>query len=165
MAAAVTALIGLLAVWVAYFVGVRQGRAAEKTLALSINKATPKIGSRASLVRSSPPNRPDVTRYTINTTIYNDGDLVARNLEGEWKLTASHGIDKANRIIRANSLPSFLPLPLEHQVGGDVSVFWCDPDIVCHVDIDLTYIGMDNSAEKYRAAYKYDFSNKCFIPQ
>ncbi len=99
----------------------------------------------------------------MHTTIYNDGDLVARNLEGEWKLTASHGIKKASQIVREDSLPSFLPLPLQHYISGEVSALWCEPKIVCQVNVDLTYVGLDDLEQKYHATYDYDFPNRRLI--
>jgi membrane protein DedA with SNARE-associated domain len=44
MAALALILITALSIWVAYYVGVRQGRATEKALALSVQRATPRIG-------------------------------------------------------------------------------------------------------------------------
>jgi len=165
VAVLVTALLGFIGIAVAYYVGVRQGRAAEKVLALSLRKAVPRINSRMELARSSPPNRPDVVRYTVHTTIYNDGELVARDLEGDWKLTASHGIQPATNVIRADSLPLSFPFNLEHEIAGDVSVLWCDPQIIFQVDIDVAYLGMNSEKNSYKATYRYDFQNRKMIRQ
>ena len=165
MAALALILITALSIWVAYYVGVRQGRATEKALALSVQRATPRIGSRVSLSSSIPPKLPDRTRYTINTTIFNDGDLVARNLEGEWKLTASHGIEKLIHAIKADSLPASLPFEFEHEVPGDTSVLWCDPKIIFQVNIDLVYLGLSDQKECYHAIYTYDFHSRQMYQQ
>jgi hypothetical protein len=165
MAALVLILITLVGIWVAYYVGNRQGRASERAVALSVQRATPKVGSRISLASSIPPKLPDRIRYAVNTTIYNDGDLVARNLEGEWKLTASHGIEELTHAIRADSLPASLPLEFEHEVSGDTSVLWCDPKIIFQVNIDLVYLGLSDEKEHYHATYAYDFRSRQMYQQ
>jgi len=124
---------------------------------LNVRKATPRINSRVEVQPFHPIHRPDVTRYAIRTKIYNDGDLVARNLEGEWKLTASHGINDASNISRSDSLPSFLPLELEHKIVGNVPSLWTEPKVILQVNINLTYLGLNNSSEQYCATYDYDF--------
>lgn len=128
-----------------------------------LKKATPKVNSRVLLVMFHPTNRPDVTRYAVYTKIYNDGDLVARKLEGEWKLTASHGINEARKVIRADSLPASLPLPMKHEVTGRVESLRSDPKVVLQVDIKLSYLALDGAPEQYRATYDYDFQYGCLV--
>jgi hypothetical protein len=153
----------LLGAYVADKMGWIQIRLMQEAHALQIKKATPRIGSRADLVPFHPANRPDVTGYTIDTNIYNDGDLVARQLEGQWKLTASHGITEATIPIRADSLPSFLSFPLKHEVSGKVPSIWCEPSVKLQVDIDLVYLGLDDKQETYHAIYDYDYPNRKLV--
>jgi hypothetical protein len=134
-----------------------------QTLALNVKKSTPRIGSRVELKSAQLVNRPDITRYTIHTTIYNDGDLVAREIKGEWKLTASHGIAEASVPVRADSLPSFLSFPLEHEIGGKYSSLWCEPTVIIQVDVDLIYLGLDDKKETYHATYDYDYKNRKIV--
>src|SRR6267154_5213766 len=70
---------------------IEQRDIAQRQLAISVSKATPHIASRVDYRRYPIEGRPDVVRYAIYTEIYNDGDLVARNVEGKWNLTASNG--------------------------------------------------------------------------
>ena len=153
----------LLSGFIAHRIGWIQIGINRQSLALHVKKATPRINSRMVLKKFHPAGRPDVTRYAIHTKIYNDGDLVARALEGEWKLTASHGIAETTKVVCANSLPAFLPLELEHEVGGNVPAIWCEPTVILQVDIDLVYVGLDDKQETYHTAYDYDYKNKQMV--
>ena len=73
---AATLLCGLIA----HRIGWLQVGISRKTLALNSKKAAPKINSRVILKQFHPATGPDVIGYTINTTIYSDGDLVAREV-------------------------------------------------------------------------------------
>jgi hypothetical protein len=90
---------------------------------------------------------------------------VARALEGEWKLTASHGINESVEVVRTDSLPAFLPLELEHDISGHVPSIWCEPEIVLQVDIDVIYLGMENEKNRYKTSYRYDFQNQKMTQQ
>ncbi len=56
---------------IAYRVGYRNGRTAERTLALTIRRATPHLGSRVELRPFHPPDADWVKRYASYTTLYN----------------------------------------------------------------------------------------------
>jgi hypothetical protein len=147
--------VTLLGEYIAHRIGWIQIGIMRDAHSLNVKKATPQINSRVSISPFHPANRLDVTRYIVHITIYNDGDLVARNLEGEWKLTASAGIQGATDIIRENSLASFMPLPLEHQIVGNI-----DPNAVIQVDIKMNYLGLDDAPKHYQATYDYDFLSR-----
>lgn len=148
----------LLAGYIAHSVGWIQVGLMREAHSLNTKRATPKINSRVSVSPFHPANRPDVTRYTIHTKIYNDGDLVARHLEGQWKLTASHGINERSEIIRADSLPAFLPLELNYEIVGNIQ-----PEVILHVDIKLGYFGLDDKPECYQTTWDYDFQHKSML--
>lgn len=130
---------------------------------LNVRKATPRLNTRVSIERFHPPSRPDITRYTIHTKIYNDGDLVARHLEGKWKLTASEGIIEDGKPIRVESLPAFLPWELHHEVSGNVQALWCKPQVILQVDVEFDYLGLDDKPQHYEATYDYDFQHRSMI--
>ncbi|MGH9746629.1 MAG: hypothetical protein ACRD59_11045 [Candidatus Acidiferrales bacterium] len=153
----------LVCALVANRIGLLQIGFMRKAHDLTVKKATPKINSRMEITPFHPVHRPDVTRYAVNTTIYNDGDLVARNLEGEWKLTASHGISEATDIIRIGSLPSFMPFKLEYKIVGNVPALWTESNLALQVDIKLNYLGFDDLPQTYRATYDYEFQNRRMI--
>jgi hypothetical protein len=78
-------------------------------------------------------------------------------------LTTTEGLLPTSKIIRANSLPAFLPLKLNHEIGGNIADIWCKPQIIVQVDIDLNYLGFENKPEHYKATYDYDFQHREMI--
>ena len=151
----------LLTGYIAHRIGWIQISVMRDAHTLNVKKATPRINSRVSISPTHPTSRPDVTWYAIHTKIYNDGDLVARNLEGQWKLTASEGIHETSKVIRADSLPAFLPLETKHEITeNEVSALWCKPKVILQVNIDLNYLGLDEKPERYQATYDYDFQHR-----
>jgi hypothetical protein len=84
-------ILGVVGAVALYYFGFRQGRTAERAYQLSLAHAVPRIGTRMEFVRSGERNIGNQFRYAIETTIYNDGTLVASDLEGNWKLSSSHG--------------------------------------------------------------------------
>jgi hypothetical protein len=153
----------LLTGWIAHRIGWIQIGSMREAHALNVMKSTPAINSRVSIAPFHPANRPDVTGYTIHTTIYNDGELVARRLEGEWRLEASHGVNGTVKTIRADSLPAFLPLELNHEITGKVASLWCEPSVTLQVDIELSYLGWEDKPESYQATYDYDFQHRSMV--
>jgi len=148
-------LAAVVGLWLSYRLGVRQGRIAERNLKLTIGRATPRLGSRAELRSFHPDERRDITRYVIHTTIYNDGDLAASAVRGEWKLTASHGVGDVARPIRCDTLSSRNPWVDEHNLGR--SIGWQEIGAATiDLDLDVTYLGLDEKQESYHAKYQYD---------
>jgi len=129
----------------------------------SEKKLTPRIDSRVSIALSDSTKMAGLTLCAIHTTIYNDGDLPGRKLEGQWKLTASDGIHETTNVIRADSLPADLPLELKHEISGNVSAIWSKPQVVLQVNIELNYLGFEDKPEHYQATYDYDFQHKEMI--
>jgi hypothetical protein len=149
--------------FIAHKVGLIQITLMREAHTLNVKKATPKLNSRVSIAPFHPETRPDMTRYAIHTKIYNDGDLVARKLEGEWKLTASDGIHESSEVIRVDSLPAFLPFELDHEIGGEVSAVWCKPEVILQVNIKIDYFGLNDKPERYEANYDYDFQHRSML--
>jgi hypothetical protein len=156
-------LTSLVSAWLAYRIGFRKGRIDQRTLDLSINKARPRVGSRVELRTYSPQGYPHVRRNAIFTKIYNDGDLVARNVEGEWKLTAPEGLHSGTKTIREDSLSTALPWETQYDMGGNAGWLQSHPEITIQVDIDLVYSGLDEKREPYHATYRYDAAQKAMI--
>ena len=155
----------LLSVFTAHRLGWIQVSLMRDAHALNIKKATPKIGSRVQIEIGRAEGRLHITGAAIHTKIYNDGDLVARNVEGEWKLTATEGINKQTYPIRADSLPTFLPFEFKREIIGVFSALWTKAALVLQVDIELVYLGMDDQPCQYHASYIYDFEKQQMIQQ
>ena len=135
---------------------------ARKGGAQPMDHGAAKISSRASITKFRPAAL-ETSIYVVKTTIYNDGEKVARNLEGIWNLTASDGIDGTTRTIRAESLPPFFPLKLSHQVLGNPADLWTNPNATLHLKIQLQYSGPDGKRQHYQAAYDYEFKRKQLV--
>jgi hypothetical protein len=151
-----TTLIELAGIVLAYLVGRKQGRDNERTYQLSVRQATPRIGTRMEFVGLPTQNIANQLRYSIQTTIYNDGGLVASNLQGNWKLTSSYEFLNASEIVRADSLPASLPIKLNHDLGYHREDVWSKPEVVLKVDLHLTYLGFADKEENYQVTYQYD---------
>lgn len=155
----VEVLVELAGVVVAYLIGRKQGRDSEKSYQLSLGQATPRIGSRAEFIQGVPAAQGNQFRYAIETTIYNDGGLVASKLDGNWKLSSSDSFLDANEVIRADSLPAFLPMKLNHDLGYHRPDTFSKPEVIIQMDVDLTYLGFEDRQEKYQVTYKYEPKN------
>jgi len=149
---------------VGYWLGHRNASIAARTLALNIKKATPHISSRSELRMYNPsPSNPNVRRLAVHATIYNDGDLIAGNIEGECSLTIEKGKQPITKIIRADSLSATFPWETDLELSGDARWYLSRPDTILQVDIDLVYVALGNQAQHYRARYHYDHNQSTMI--
>jgi hypothetical protein len=130
--------------------------------ALPMGRGAAKINSRVSITKFRPAEL-DTSIYVVKTTIYNDGETIARNLEGVWSLTASDGIHGTTQIIQAESLPPFFPVKLSHQVLGNAADLWTNPHGTLHVKIELQYSEPNGKPRHYEAAYDYEFKRKHLV--
>lgn len=149
-------IVAGIGVVVAYVVGRKQGRNNERAYQLNIRQATPRIGSRVEFFEIGPVNQGHQFRYVVKTTIYNDGSLVASKLDGQWKLSCSYKFLNAEQVIRADSLPSFLPMYFEHELGYHRHEAWFKAEVTIKFDIDLSYRGFEDKPERYQATYEFD---------
>lgn len=152
----VTAGVELVGIVIAFFLGRKQGRDTERTYQLSLRQATPHVCSRVEFIQGIPASQGHQFRYSIKTTVYNDGSLVATKLEGNWKLSSSYGFLDATEVIRADSLPATLPWEREHDLRYHLPNTWTKPEVTLKVDIDLVYLGIGGRQEKYHATYELD---------
>lgn len=149
-------LVGVefIGIGIAYFLGVKQGRNAERGYQLSLKQATPHVCSRVEFVRGAPASQGHQFRYSIKTTIYNDGGLVATKLEGDWELSSSYGFFNTIEVIRADSLPADRPWEYEHDLGYHLPNAWTKPEVTLKVNIDSFYLGIESRQQKYHATYE-----------
>jgi hypothetical protein len=135
---------------------------AAQSLALSLKKAAPRIGSRIEIKRSEGIGG---VKFFLVTTLYNDGDTAASKIDGQWKFIISEGLPSAVKTIRMNTLPAFLPFHIEHPIGGHVNnAVFSNPKVRASVDIDLVYFGLEDAMQTYQISYKYDPEQKAMIP-
>jgi hypothetical protein len=152
----------LLCTLIAHQVGWISVSLARRGEALPMERGAAKINSRASITKFRPAEL-ETSIYVVKTTIYNDGNMVARNLDGTWNLTASSGIHGTTQTIRAESLPPFFPLKLSHQVLGDAADLWTNRHVTLQLTIKLQYCELDGKVRHYEAAYDYEFKHKQLV--
>jgi hypothetical protein len=131
---------------------------------LNLAKATPKIGTLVRLEDRKNPVHP-VSTLVIVTSVYNEGDLAASNLKGNWNLSCSESV--FNRSI---------PISFDHLGAraydmetpfGNVQT-WRDvrtgKNITIEVDLKIRYTGLPEEGEKsYEAKYRYDLTHQDFV--
>jgi hypothetical protein len=160
----VSVIIGAASLIVVYIFGYWQGRSAQRSLDLSVIKATPKVGTavRIDKRQENPPAFPAF--YYLIATIYNEGELPAKQLKGYCRVySATKGVTEHNIPIEREFLgttPSELELcRLEDGISGstlDIGT-QAGKNIRFNVDIDFSYFGVeDDIPERYSAQYEYD---------
>lgn len=153
-------LSGLAFGFLGYRVGYRQATLAARSLEIAVTRATPRIGSRIDIQRSGEGHH---VQFTLVTTLYNDGDAAASKIDGHWKLRVSQGLPNADKVIRMDSLPSFLPFEIKHPIGGTINNAFFSPNTTIYVKIDLVYFGLDDAQQHYDIRYDYDAQQRTFI--
>ncbi|HEX5425206.1 MAG TPA: hypothetical protein VFW94_16785 [Candidatus Acidoferrales bacterium] len=152
-----TAAIELLGIVVGYLFGKKQGQAAEREYQLNLKQSAPRIGTRVQFSQTSSPNATTQFLYALETTIYNDGSVVASKLTGKWRLSSpTYSFLDSEETIREDSLPASLPLELHHSLGYHQPGAWRKDGLVLKVDIDLVYSGLGENQETYHATYCFE---------
>lgn len=145
-------------------IGYTQGKIAQKALDLEFTKAIPKIGTTARIEsrQENPPAYPAF--YYLVVTIYNEGDLAARQLKGECRVYS------ATKSVKDREIPidrEFLGrgqyelerYRLTHGTSGmTVNLTGLEGENSrFNVDIEFKYSGIsDGGPQQYKAQYTYD---------
>jgi hypothetical protein len=155
----------LLAVFVAWKIGLIQISWMRQEHQLNVLRASPKIGTSLRIEERNINGPAYAPWYYLITSIYNEGELAASNLNGQWKLTSP------NRSVIEGELPisrEFLgptPYQLEpfHIIGGTV-VFAMEGNnkgntVTFKVDVEFDYTSMTNEQPQHYSAH-YEFDHK-----
>ena len=122
----------------------------------------PRVGSRVEIKRTGDREH---LQFTLVTTLYNDGDAAARKVNGKWKLNISEGLPSVEKTVRMDSLPSSCPFVIDHTIGGTINnPFFSNPNVRIVLEIDLVYLGLKNTEQRYYVIYDYDTTQKTFVP-
>jgi hypothetical protein len=152
--------------WVAHTYGWIQIRIAAQELELNTTKATPKIGTTVRIEKRQIPSQSNLCIIYIVTHIYNEGDLAASKIDGDWKLSCSKNVLNRTVRIRLDHLGKSNPHDMEHQFGGiqEWRDVWSGKDISIEVDINFRYFGLEEQGEQqYAARYHYDSQQQQFV--
>ncbi len=153
----VTALIG-------YALGYRQGKISQRALDLSIVKAAPKVGTtvRIDKRQENPPAFPPF--YYLVATIYNEGELPAKQLKGHCKLHSPVKSVQERDIPFNREFLGSTPYELESfRLDSGISGTPIDigasggQNIRFNVDVEFEYFGIpDDAPQHYSAKYQYN---------
>jgi hypothetical protein len=157
--------LGVAATLVAAFVAHRNGRIQisfmRREHELSIAKAMPKVGTTVRIDEKNPHGPAYPIFYSLVATIYNEGDLAAKNLKGHCKLFSPTN-DIGERSVQINR--DFLGMALQYEVAPcpieGVKVrqgMMGAEEIRFNLDIEFEYFGIpDDQPQQYAAKYQYD---------
>ncbi len=158
-------LVTLLGIYIAQSNGFLLYWIAKKEHDLNLRKATPVLGSIVQMeTRQVLPAAYRPFHYVV-TTIHNNGDLPARNVQGEWRMYSPNNAIVELRVpIRRDVLgPEYRE---EQQLVGsniDEAVEHRRP-IGINVDIDFDYTGIsEGGTQHYSARYEYDHKLKQMV--
>ncbi len=131
----------------------------------NLQKGIPKIGSSVRLEERRPQGY--VRRYFLITTIYNEGEFPAANLNGHWNLSCSQSGHDRTIPISADYLGKIPPYELEAQeLKGQAitDAIKSGEQLTINVDVEFEYFGTpENQPKKYAAKYQYNPKQKQMI--
>src|SRR4029077_18730289 len=155
-------LTTLVVGWAAHEIGWIQVRIAAEAHDLNVSKAVPKIGTTTRVEKR------EITSHTvwllhIVTRLYNEGELAASKIRGEWKLSSINGAFNHTIPIALDHLGKSGPHDIERKNGGVKT--WRDmeggKDLGIAVEINFRYQGLEEEGEhEYRATYRYDAAQR-----
>jgi hypothetical protein len=155
----------LVCAWVAQRIGWLQISFMKKEHALNIIKAAPKVGTSVWFKEREHPGQPGKLLF-ICTSIYNEGDLAASNLKGNWKLSCSDKRFDVAIPISRDHLGNSRPFDFERQLGGIhmPGTVQQSQNFAIEIDIEFSYFGLEEDGEKpYHAKYSYNKNQKQFV--
>lgn len=160
-------IIGVLALVTGYILGYWQGKTAQRALNLSVTKAVPKVGTRLKIDKrqENPAGFPPF--YYLIATVYNEGELPAKQLKGHCKLYSPTNDVQERDIPFEREFLGSSPHELEAQkiVGTTVDPgMRGEQEIRFNVDIEFEYLGIpDDQPQQYSAKYAYDNKSRQLI--
>lgn len=165
----VGAFIGIAVETVGLVLAQRMGQIqitiARREHVLNVTKAMPKVGTSVTLKDQM---HGAVGVLVVVTRIYNEGDLAASHLKGNWNLTCSESGFNRSQTISVDHLGNTRPHEFEMPFGG--AALWQDvrngKDVAIKVDLEFRYLGIPEEGEKtYKATYCYDRNQRQMVKQ
>jgi hypothetical protein len=164
-------MIALLGMFATYLFGFWQGRTSKRSFDLSVTRAVPKVGTSVKVYKrqENPPGFPAF--YYMIATIYNEGELPAKQVKGHCKLHSATKSVKENNIPFEREFLGSSPCQLEsHRIDDGISGMSVDLEAVSaknirlNVDIEFTYFGIpDDKQHRYAATYEYEHKSRQFV--
>jgi hypothetical protein len=159
----------LVVAFVAQRVGVIQIRWMREAHTLNVLKAAPKIGTTIKIEERRENGPAHSPFYYLRISIYNAGDLAAKQLNGHWKLSCTDtSINQCDVPIAIDFLGSAAHELEPYRLEG-VNLWRAmkgEPNhqLRFNVDIQLTYFGLSqNQPDPYIATYRFDQNSRKLI--
>ncbi len=159
LVAIASCFVTLFGIYIAQQLGIIQISYQRRAHELNLTKSAPKIGSSIEIDQRYDNGRNYPASLYLITTIYNEGELPASQLNGNWKLTSSYGVP--NRIIPIQwDFLGSTPYKFEAPRIGESGTA-AHNQFVFEVDIEFDYsIATENEPQHYSAKYRYDYEHK-----
>jgi hypothetical protein len=162
MSAILLVAINVLCAAVGWCFGYWQGKTARSALNLNVRKAAPKIGTTAQINKRqvNPPAYPPF--YYLVMTIYNEGELPAKQLNGHCKLLSPNKAVKECNIPISRDFLGSSPYEmeicrLEDGIGGSTIDIGGSQGQHVRFNVEFEFFGIsEEKPEPYSAKYEYD---------
>jgi len=157
----------LFAALVGYHIGRRQVAVASEAHTLSATKAAVKLGTEVHIDKrqENPPGFPPF--YYLMATVYNEGELPAKQLKGHWKIYSTAKSVKDQLIPVSVDFLGASPLKLKsNRLDDGIQGMALDlsgsgaQNLRINADFELYYSEVSNEqVHPYSAHYQYDHAN------
>ena len=151
----------LLTAFVAHRIGRLQISFMQKAHDLKVLKAIPKIGASLRIVTEHPNGTSFPYHYSLVATIYNEGNLAAKDLKGNCKLfsptkqVAESTIPINRDFLGMNHQYELAACPVEGATVNNGMIGAAE--IRFNMDIEFEYFGLpEDKPQQYAAKYEYD---------
>lgn len=157
---ATTLFVALFSAFVAHRIGWLHFGIMQKAHELNITRATTDVGCTVALEQHDTPGVPHRPHPVVHVTIYNEGELAARNLRGYWKMTTAVTRGDFSRPIQKDVLGK--------QPFEDISIIrdinWSMFGMPMDIEVEFSYIAQpDNRVMHYSGKYRYDAASRTMI--
>jgi hypothetical protein len=156
--AATWAGIGAIAVLLSGLAAERMGYLhldlARQAHRLNITKAIPRIGCSVIVEEKRLVGSEYPPHFFVHLKIYNEGELPAQSVNGQWKLSTNDPKETSVYPIQRDFLGRCQEDPYSHRF--DLSPQWFREGIVINVEVKFSYTTpSDNEEQNYSAKYIY----------
>jgi hypothetical protein len=160
--------VTLLGIFIGQRLGLWQFTLATKAHELNIRRSTPKLGTEVRIEERQLHSASYSPIYFLRVTIYNAGELAAKQLKGHCELRSDNSVKQFTIPISREFLDSTRPYELESRRLEGTTIRLAmrgEPNqIRCNVDIEFDYLGLSpDEPHHYSATYHFDHNTQAFI--
>jgi len=163
----ITALVALFAAYIAQRIGLLHFGVAQKQYDLNLLKSAPIIDSTVRITEKPVDGRAYHPWHFVVASIYNHGDLAAKQLKGHWRMYSPDKIIEERTIPVVRDAPGSSPYEFEpiRITGENVDRAMAgDGRFTMNVDIELDYFGISkDQPQHYSARYQYDAKSRDMV--